>query len=53
MAKDLLDMTFQAAVLALDEAEVIEILRFGRSRRLLIGTTDETYQHVILAKPAN
>ena len=50
MAKDLVDMYFQAAVLSLDVHAVTKVLMFGKQHHLLIGTTDESYQHVILEK---
>ena len=50
MAKDLVEMTFQAAVLCLEERLVVQILKFGKRKNVLIGTSDETYQNVILSK---
>ena len=50
MAKDLIEMTFQAAVLCLEERLVVQILKFGKRKNVLIGTSDETYQNVLLAK---
>ena len=51
MAKDFIEMTFQAAVLCLEERLATQILKFGKRKNILIGTSDETYQNVILSKP--
>ena len=52
MAKDLVELILQAAILNIDDLMVTHIMKFARRRNLLIGASDETYQHVLISKTA-